>query len=215
VRIDARGHRPEDVELIPAVEHLEGGGILAYPTETVYGLGCLLRAGAVERLRSAKRQGPHGPFLLLVDSMDSLDRLAWTPEARELAATFWPGSLTLILHDPHEAFPSFARGPNGTVAVRRSSHPLAARLLEEVGEPVTSTSANVPGGPPALTGEAAEAAAHALGLTPWVRVLDGGPLPPSEPSTIVDCSGTHPVVVRAGATPLVRLRCVLPEIHGN
>lgn len=210
-----RGQRAEDVDLRPVVEHLRQAGILGHPTETVYGLGCLLREDVVGRLRRAKREGSERPFLVLVPSADPLERLAWSDEARELARTFWPGALTLILPDPEGTFPAFARGPGGAVAVRRSSHPLAARLVDTLGEPFTSTSANAPGSPPAATGEATAAAVAALGLAEATWVLDVGPLPRSEPSTIVDCTGPDPVVIRAGATPVSRLRCVLPEIHGN
>jgi L-threonylcarbamoyladenylate synthase len=95
--------------------------------------------------------------------------------------------------------------------VRVSSHPVTRALVERLGRPMTSTSANAPGAAPALTAHEALAAA-AGGADLWA--LDAGRLPPSAPSTVIDCTGAQPVVVRAGATPLERLRCVLPGIHG-
>lgn len=212
VRLDFRGLLPGDAELHPVVEHLRGGGLLAYPTETVYGFGCLLREAPLRRLRALKRREGEGPLLLLVPDEEAVEALAWTSAARELASAFWPGSLTLVLADPGETFPPEVRSPEGGVAVRRTSHPLARRLVELVGEPLTSTSANAPGRPPASDGEAALAAASLVGAGEEMWVLDAGALPESASSTIVDCTGRVPTVLRAGATPVRRLRCVLPVV---
>lgn len=214
-RMDLRGLPPEEVDLQPVLEHLRAGGLLAYPTETVYGFGCLLRPHPLERLRALKERRPDRPFLLLVPDRHTADGLAWTPEAAELAEVFWPGSVTLLLADPRRRYPAGVRSPEGAVAVRQTSHELARRLVEALGEPLTSTSANEPGGEPAADGEEALRAGRALGADDDLLVLDVGGLPPSAPSTIVDCSGETPRVLRAGATPVDRLRCVLPGIHGR
>src|SRR5690606_20055887 len=115
--------------------------------------------------------------------------------------------LTLVLADPDGTFPPGVRSDAGAVAVRRTSHPVAARLVELLGEPLTSTSANPPGGEPAADGDAAFRAAVEAGAGGETWVLDAGPLPPSPPSTIVDCTGSPPRVRRVGAMPVRRLRC--------
>lgn len=212
-RLDVRGQQPEDVELAPVIGHLREGGLLAYPTETVYGFGSLVQEGPVGRLRELKRRTGEKPLLLLVPGPEAVPTLRWTDEARELADVFWPGAVTLVLADPDETYPPGVRGPDGTVAVRQTSHPLAGRLADELGEPLTSTSANVPGEPAASTGEAARDAARGVGAGPDMWILDAGALAPSDPSTIVDCSVSPPRVLRPGATPVSRLRCALPEIH--
>ena len=210
--IDFRAQLPDDVELLPVVDHLRGGGLAAYPTEPVCGFGCLVRPEPLARLGELKGRTKDQPLLLLVSGPQAVAGLVWTEEARELARIFWPGAVTLVLPDPRALFPPGVRSPEGAVAVRRSSHPLAARLVELLDEPLTSTSANQAGGAPASDGECAWAAAEALGAGEEMWVLDAGALPASAPSTIVDCTGPVPRVRRAGATPVHRLRCVLPEI---
>lgn len=209
--LDWRAGDPDPEEVEAVVRHLREGGLLAYPTETVYGFGCALRKEALERLRGLKEREADRPFLLLVPDRESVEELEWTPEARELADVFWPGALTLVLRDPGGRFPAGVRSPAGTVAVRRSPHALVRRIVEVLGEPLTSTSANPPGGEPALSAEEAGEAAGAAGAGEDLWVVDGGRLPPSEPSTIVDCTGEGaPRVVRAGAVPPGRLGCALP-----
>lgn len=172
--------------------HLRAGGIVAYPTETVYGLGCALRDQALRRLAAFKGDRP---FLLLIAAPDDAQGLEWTPAARRLAERFWPGPLTLALDARPGFYPPQVVGPDGAVAVRHSPHPAVADLIEASGGPVTSTSANAPGAPPARS--APEAAAVA-GAIEGSLVLDGGDLPPGSPSTIVRC-GPGPVrIVREG-----------------
>jgi L-threonylcarbamoyladenylate synthase len=171
--------------------HLEADGLVAYPTETVYGLGCALRRPALERLAAFKGDRP---FLLLARDRTDVPGLAWTPEAERLADAFWPGPLTLALDDPRGEYPREVRGPEGTVAVRVSPHPGIADLLAAAGGPVTSTSANRPGDRPALDAAGAAEAGRTLGD---LLVLDGGALPPSRPSTVVRC-GAAVRILREG-----------------
>ena len=198
-----------------AVDHLRDGGLIAYPTETVYGFGGGCSPATVAALAALKRRDRHSPFLLLVDPRQMPPGLRWTPEARELARAFWPGALTLVLADPEKTFPPGIRGATG-VAVRHTAHSIAAALVEALGEPLTSTSANAPASPPATDADEVAEALRALGAGPDVPILDGGALPPSPPSTVVDCSGPVPLLVREGAIPLSRLRCVIPDLttHG-
>lgn len=212
-RLDLRAD-PE-ADLAPVVQHVQADRLVAYPTETVYGVGGVTTEAAVSRLRRLKSREAEKPFLLLVESMDAVDGLRWTPEARELARAFWPGSLTLVLEDPLGIFPRWVRDPDrGAVGVRVSPHPLVARLLEAIGGPLTSTSLNAPGEPPATSGSEAVEVVRRLDAHE-VLVLDAGTLPRSGPSTIVDCTGEVPVVLREGSIPTSRLRCAIPRIHGK
>jgi L-threonylcarbamoyladenylate synthase len=211
--MDLRGIDSAEADLSAPVAHLREGGILAYPTETVYGFGARCTVEGVDRVRTLKGREDDKPFLLLVSSAAEVGDLAWTDEAAELSRVFWPGSLTLVLGDPRGRFPAGIRSPSGGVALRVSPHPLVRRLLDELGEPIISTSANAPGGPPALSGADAHAAGVALGAGPELLVLEGGMLPFSRPSTIIDCSGDRALVIREGTIPVSRLRCALPDIH--
>lgn len=172
--------------------HLRADGIIAYPTETVYGLGCALRPAALERLAAFKGDRP---FLLLVAGPEAVPGLEWSDAALKLAEAFWPGPLTLALTPGTGVFPPQVVGPDGAVAVRVSPHPAVRDLLTAARGPVTSTSANRPGEPPART--AAEAA-EAAGSLADLLVLDGGALPPALPSTIVRCGPGRVRILREG-----------------
>ena len=212
-RLDLRGEPGADLTAV--VRHLEADGLVAYPTETVYGVGGIISRPAVQRLRALKSREADKPFILLVDSFQAVEGLRWTPAARELAEVFWPGSLTLVLEDPVGIFPGWLRDPlRGAVGVRVSPHPLVARLLEALGGPLTSTSLNAPGEHPATSGAEAVEVLGRLGGGD-VLVLDVGTLPRSGPSTVVDCTGDEPRVLREGSIPTSRLRCAIPEVHGN
>lgn len=207
---------PDEVEhaLPRVIDHLRADGVIAYPTETVYGFGCTLRPRALERLRTLKRRTETKPFLLLVARPEDVPGLQWTPEAARLAAAFWPGPVTLALGAPADAVPPAVRSTDGTVAVRATPHPGIRRLLQRVGEPITSSSANVPGGDAALDAAGVVRALDVLDGAD-VLLLDGGPLPPSPPSTVIDASRTPPRVLRAGAVGLDALRNVIGEIDAG
>ncbi len=221
-RVDVRSVLADDADapVLPdearrrVAEHLAAGGVLAYPTETVYGFGAAADGAGVAAVARLKGRDPSKPFLVLLPDPDHARRLAWTVEARELADVFWPGALTLVLADPLEVFPPGIRSPEGTVAVRVSPHPVARALVEAMGGPVISTSVNEPGRPSARSGDEAAAVGRALGAGDGLLVLDAGTLPESAPSTIVDCSRTGARVLREGSVPLGRLRCVLPHVGG-
>lgn len=212
--VDVRAELPSEEALAGVVRHVLGGGLIAYPTETVYGFGGLAALRAVESLRRLK-PGRERPFLLLVPSVAAVSQLAWTAEARALASAFWPGALTLVLADPSGSFPAGVRGKRGGVAVRVTSHALTRRLVQRLGRAITSTSANLPGEPPAADGQEALAAASRTAAAEEFWVLDGGPLPASLPSTVVDCTGPLPRIERPGAIPEARLHAVLSEIDGE
>ena len=203
-----------EADLSGVVEHLQRGGVIAYPTETVYGFGSACTPEGVAAVRLLKDRQANKPLIVLSPSMDSLDDLEWSAQAREFAEVFWPGALTLVLPDPRGMFPVGVRSSEGTVAVRISPHPTVRRLLSAFGEAITSTSVNLRGAPPARSGSEAEDVIGRLnGDTVWL--LNAGTLPESGPSTIVDCTQAIPVVVREGSVPIGRLRCVNTEIHGS
>ena len=166
------------------------------------------------RLAALKGREPGKPFLLLVSDLAMLSGvgLRMTDAAERLAAAFWPGPLTLVLPGGEGVLPNVLRGPEGGVAVRWTSHPGIARLIATLGSPITSTSANRPRQPPAL-----DAAGVAADFEPAVRarellVLDAGRLTPSPPSTLVDCTGGFPRVIRKGALEPGALRAIVPAV---
>jgi L-threonylcarbamoyladenylate synthase len=191
--------------------------VLAYPTETVYGFGGAIDEGSVDALVKLKGREPGKPFLILVASSAMVARLDLhlPGDAARLAARHWPGPLTLVLPGGERRVPSRLRGPEGGVAVRWTSHAGIARLLMAYGEPITSTSANRPKQPPAMAaGEVVEQWSDAVnrGL---LRVLDGGRLQPSSPSTVIDCTGKRLRVIRPGAIASATLRESVPDLIGD
>lgn len=205
--------RPEGTRpwLEALADHVRDGGVLVHPTETVYGIGGRVEGAGLEALRRLKGRDASRPVLVLVTDRAMMSGLEWTPEAERLASAWWPGPLTLVLRDPESRYEEGVRSSQGGVAVRNTSHPLARAFLQALGEPLTSTSANAPGEAPALRPDTAARALQELGRGA-VRVLDGGPLAVSEPSTVVDCTGAVPRVVREGALPVHRLKATLPEL---
>jgi L-threonylcarbamoyladenylate synthase len=199
------------------IAHLRAGGVLAYPTETVYGFGGAPERASVERIVRMKNRPPGKPFLLLIAGSEMLDRLdlALTPEAARLAARHWPGPLTLVLPGGARRVPERLRGPEGGVAVRWTPHEGLNRLMRAFADPITSTSANRPRQPPATSAAEVLAQWGSLVASGELRVLDGGTLAPSEPSTVVDCTGRRPRVIRPGAIPASVLRQSVPDLVGD
>ncbi len=194
--------------LATVTAHLRRGGLLAYPTETVYGLGSRAREADVRALARLKGRRSDKPFLLLVSgrTMAEAQGLAFNEVASALARAFWPGPLTLVLPGGGGRLPDLLRGPEGGIAVRWTSHRGMARLVEALGEPITSTSANLPGQPPAPGPEAILRDFAAPAEAGTLVVLDGGVLGNSPPSTVVDCTRPTPRLVREGALTLADLR---------
>lgn len=198
------------------VLHLVRQGLIAYPTETVYGFGSAASKEAVHRLAALKGREPGKPFLLLVSGLEMLSGVGVRlPDAADrLATAFWPGPLTLVLPGGEGALPGELRGPEGGVAVRWTSHAGIARLITTLGSPITSTSANRPRQPPAMDGASVRADFGAAVERGELLVLDAGPLTPSPPSTLVDCTGVAPRVIRIGAIAPDRLRSIVPSLTG-
>ncbi len=188
-------------------DHLGRGGLLAYPTETVYGLGSRARAADVAALAKLKGRPPRKPFLLLVAHRAMVEQagLVFNAAADALAEAFWPGPLTLILPGGI-GLPDVLRGPEGGIAVRWTSQPGMARVIERLGEPITSTSANRPGGPTAPGVGAIETSFHDAVQDGTLLILDGGTLGNVPPSTLIDCTTMPARLVREGAIPRDEVR---------
>jgi L-threonylcarbamoyladenylate synthase len=187
---------PDAETIAAAVDILRRGGIVAYPTDTLYGLAADPHSDeAVERLFAAKGRERSAAVALIAEDVRQAQE-AGTFGAGELALAraLWPGPLTIVV----PASPALSRSLLGdlrTVGVRVPAHPVARALAAALGSCVTATSANLSGQPPAMT--AAEAAAALDGRID--AVIDGGPAPGGPPSTIVEMSGGRPVLRRAGA----------------
>ena len=198
-----------------AVAWIGGGGLVAFPTETVWGLAADARSEpAVERLRRFKGRADEAPLSILVTGLPALAPLGLRVDAaaRRLAEAFWPGPLTLVLACAGGFAAGVARA-DGALGVRCSPHPAAAALArgcERAGTgPVTATSCNESGTPPART---REEALRVCGADERLRVLAGGPdAGGGVASTVVDLTGPHPRVLRRGA---LSERALAPLLEG-
>lgn len=193
-----------------AAEAVRGGEVVVLPTDTVYGVGVdAFASDAVAAVLMAKGRGREMPLPVLVPNAQTVDGLAADVPgyARDLIKAFWPGPLTLVLHAQTSLMWDLG-DTNGTVALRMPRNDTALKLLNDVG-PMAVTSANVSGQPPAKT--IVDAAAQ-LGSAVSVY-LDAGPSAGDLASTILDCTGASPVILRAGAVTAGQLQEVLGEIE--
>lgn len=190
-----------------AVALLRAGELVAFPTDTVYGVGAVVWNGAaVAKLYEAKLRPADKAIPVLLADPEDLAQVArdLPPAAARLAAAFWPGALTMIV-------PAVGRVPvevtagGPTIAVRIPDHALARELIRAAGAPLATTSANLSGQPSAVTAQ--DVAAQLGGRIPMI--LDGGPCPGGQASTIVDLSGPEPVILRAGPIAEANLRAAL------
>jgi len=207
---------PGDDDLLERIcLHLDGGGLLVHPTETVYGLGAAASGAGLLAVREMKGRDTRKPVLLLLPEPESLevgqDRwgLSWNSEAVALAGAFWPGALTMVLRDPDGRFPPGIRSEEGGVAVRSSSHPFVRALLKRWDQPMISTSANAAGDPPARSAPEARKLLEGRPGTHRLWIADGGELEASEPSTVVDLTDSDLRVVREGAVDSTSLSKIL------
>jgi L-threonylcarbamoyladenylate synthase len=195
------GTSPEEIEV--AARALRAGRLVAFPTETVYGLGALATDDrAVASIFAAKRRPRFNPLIVHVANRAGASALArWNDAAERLAARFWPGPLTLVLpRAPGSPLSLLASAGLDTVALRVPAHPLARALLEATDLPVAAPSANPAG---EISPTTADHVANALGDRIDV-ILDGGPCPIGLESTVVDLTGPAPRLLRPGG--LVRSR---------
>jgi L-threonylcarbamoyladenylate synthase len=186
-----------------AIEVLRTGGVVALPTDTVYGICVALGTpGGVEHLFTVKRRPPDKGIMLLLEGADQAGEIGvMTPAAVVLAAACWPGGLTVVVPQrPDVPLPAALAGGARTVGLRVPDHGAPRALARAVG-PLPTTSANVSGLP-----ESSDAAGILDQLGDSVDlVLDGGPARGGPASTVIDCSGASPRVLREGAVPLTRV----------
>lgn len=190
-----------------AVEVLRAGGIVALPTDTVYGIAVSVTTpGGIDRLFAAKRRPPDKGIMLLLDDAEQASEAGRiTPAAAALAQACWPGGLTVVVPQrPDVPWPAVLTGGASTIGLRVPDHDAPRVLARGVG-PLPTTSANVSGLP-----EAADAAAIVEQLGESVElVLDGGRAHGGPASTVVDCSGEMPRILRVGAIALDEIAAIL------
>jgi L-threonylcarbamoyladenylate synthase len=175
---------------------LGAGGLVAFPTETFYGLGArAMDRAAVRRVFALKGRPAANPLLVLVDGIGMAERIAVVPpRARPLIARHWPGALTLVF-TARAIVPDEITAGTGTVGVRLSPHPVARGIVAALGEPVTAPSANPTGlAPPTTATEVARDFDGAIEL-----IVDAGATSGGQPSTVLDVTVDPPRVLRQGA----------------
>ncbi len=192
---------------VAAAEVLRAGGIVALPTDTVYGIAVALDTpGGIEALFAAKRRPPDkGIMLLLADAAQAPGIGQWSATAAALADAFWPGGLTVIVpQHPDVPLPSALTGGAATIGLRVPAHDAPRALAAAIG-PLPTTSANVSGLP-----EARDAAGIVEQLGDAIAlILDGGPAHGGPASTIVDCTVDPPRILRIGAVPVESVEAVI------
>ena len=190
---------PVEKQIELAIATLKKGGIVAYPTDTVYGLGAdPLNAQAVAKIYKVKRRPHNLPLPLLLAEKSDLQKVASVvPEiAWQLAERFLPGGLTLVLKKSPWV-PDIVTAGGDTIAVRIPNHPVSIALIRGLGNPIVGTSANLSGSPSPFT---AEEVRQQLGDAVDL-IIDGGRCPGGIESTVLDVSGEVPTLVREGAIP--------------
>ncbi|HEX8996058.1 MAG TPA: L-threonylcarbamoyladenylate synthase [Ktedonobacterales bacterium] len=208
--VNAQGEPAERIAQAAAL--LRAGRLVAFPTETVYGLGAdATNADAVTGIFAAKERPRSDPLIVHIADMAQLEQVARDipPLALALAQRFWPGPLTLVLPRA-EAIPSIVASGGETVGVRMPAHPVALALLRAAGTPIAAPSAN------RFMRTSPTTAAHVLADLDGriAAVLDGGPCQVGVESSVVDLTSTPPHLLRPGGVTLEQLRELAPETIG-
>jgi L-threonylcarbamoyladenylate synthase len=206
-------HHPDPRDIARAAAVLRGGSLVAFPTETVYGLGAsAIDPAAVARVFAAKGRPSNNPLIVHVAGADEAVKVAaaWPTSAARLAERFWPGPLTLVL-PRRPAVPDAVTAGGPTVAIRVPAHPVALALIHAAGVPVAAPSANRSGY------ISPTCAAHVLaGLDGRVEmVLDAGPVPGGIESTVLDMTSDPPRVLRPGLISPTDLEAILGSVSGS
>jgi L-threonylcarbamoyladenylate synthase len=200
--------RPDESIILKAARIIIHGGIVAYPTETFYGLGAdAFNIWAIEKVYQIKRRDLSKPILVIVEKEEHLRELVGDipPLAAALMREFWPGPLTIIFRASTK-IPTVLTGDTGKVGIRISSHAVASGLLRAVGRPITATSANISGQPESVNAsDVLRNFEDKLDL-----VLDGGRTQAVKGSTIVDVTIDPPRIIREGLIPSGDLK---PYLH--
>ncbi len=208
IRVDSIA--PDASAIRQAAATLLGGGLVAFPTETVYGLGAnALDAAAVQRIFAAKGRPASDPLIVHIAALDQLDSVAQNVPAlaHTLARAFWPGPLTLVLKR-RPAIPATVAAGRNTVAVRIPNHAVPLALARAAGVPIAAPSANL------FTRPSPTTAAHVLeDLDGRIDLLlDGGPTPIGLESTVLDLTSAQPTLLRPGGVSIEALRQHIPDL---
>src|SRR5512133_768452 len=201
---------PNPNAIAEAAETIRNGGLVAFPTETVYGLGAnALDVDAVGRIFTAKGRPAADPLIVHLSGLDQITRVvrSVSPEAQKLAETFWPGPLTLIL-PKRPAVPDLVTSELDTVAVRVPNHPVALALIQAAGVPIAAPSANRFGHTSPTT---AKHVLHDLDGRIDI-ILDGGSASIGVESTVLDLSTTPPRILRPGGVTREMLESVIGPV---
>ncbi len=206
-----KGDNADEEQIRRAGDILKAGGLVAFPTETVYGLGGdALNPDSSKKIYAAKGRPSDNPLIVHICRWEDIYRIAEpvTEEAERLAEAFWPGPLTMILQKK-DTVPKETTGGLDTVAIRFPSHPVARRLIEAAGGFVAAPSANASGRPsPTMAEYVAEDMNGRIDM-----ILDGGAVGIGLESTIVDVSGPEPIILRPGYVTQEMLEKVLGEVE--
>lgn len=187
---------------------LQKGEVIAFPTDTLYGVGVdYSNEDAVKKLYRVKSRPSELPLTLLGSDKDMIIPyvLDWNPLAEKLSEQFWPGALTIILKKSFKV-PDFVVSGLDTVGIRVPEHPIILKILEEYGKPIATSSANLSGNASSTTGRYV---AEELFDTELSLLLDSGKTPQEEQSTIIDLSGDTPIIIREGLIKEDTLRTCL------
>jgi L-threonylcarbamoyladenylate synthase len=205
VQVDPQ--HPAAAAITKAVAAVRAGGVIAFPTRCLYGLGAdAFNADAVERIFEIKQRSPQNPILILIDQTSRLERLVAhvSPAAARIMDHFWPGRITLVFK-AGEAVPPYLTAGSGKIGIRLPGHPVAAALVRALQSPLTGTSANLSGRPGCRRIEDLEfQIAGKLDL-----ILDAGPLKGDVGSTVVDVTVDPPKVLREGEVSGAEIMTIL------
>lgn len=187
---------------------LNSGGVIAFPTDTFYGMGAdPFNSDALSKIFQIKQRPSDKPLLVLIHSRDQLEDLTGeiTDNARKLMEHFWPGPLTLIFKAV-PGLPDALTAGTGTIGIRMPGHTFTCKFLEMLERPLTAPSANISGSGELSTAQQVE---DALGGK-LDMIVDGGPAPGGKPSTVLDTTTNPPTLIREGAISRKELESVLP-----
>jgi len=205
LEIDAGNFDAKDLK--PAAQILKRGGVIVYPTETVYGLGAnIFHQKAVQKIYRVKRRDPHKPISAMIASIEDVDEFCTDVHdyARSLMHKYWPGPLTLILK-ASENLPRYMTSGEHKIGLRFPDHPITKALMVHHCQPITSTSANLANGiPPVNVQELNINIASKVDL-----IVDVGSCSVQIPSTVLDCSGNEPKLIREGSIPIPEIKDLL------
>jgi L-threonylcarbamoyladenylate synthase len=188
--------KPDPEIIQEAARIMKNGGVIAFPTRCLYGLGAdAFNAEAVDRIFTIKQRSTEKPILVLIDDLKRLEKLVIhvSDSARDIMKRFWPGKVTLIF-DSAARVPDYFTAGTGKIGIRLAGHPVAAALVAAIQSPITGTSANVSGRPGC---HQIEDLPHEI-TDQLDLVLDAGPLEGGIGSTVVDVTGEAPQILRVG-----------------